>query len=248
MKALTYPLRAAALSFTLAGIAALPAHADDAADERGEGSRQSDVGVVTGLAVGALAAGPVGALVGAGAGALIGDGFHRQAKARAALAQDLQHSESARAQLIHSVAQLDGSLSQAQARGDRLDATLQHTDQLSLDVSFRTADDSVTAQAMSPLLKLGALAASMPEARVQVAGYADPRGSDAYNDELSLRRAESVAAVLACAGVPREHILIEAHGRTEAASADGDLDAYALERRVTVRLQLPGAGQVASRD
>jgi outer membrane protein OmpA-like peptidoglycan-associated protein len=248
MKALTSPLRAAALSFTLAGIAALPAHAGDAADERGEGSRQSDVGVVTGLAVGALAAGPVGALLGAGAGALIGDGFHRQAKARAALAQDLQHSESERAQLIHSVAQLDGSLSQARSRGDQLDATLQHTDQLSLDVGFRTADDSVTAQAMSPLLKLGALAASMPEARVQVAGYADPRGSDAYNDELSLRRAESVAAVLACAGVPREHILIEAHGRTEAASADGDLDAYALERRVTVRLQLPGAGQVASRD
>jgi outer membrane protein OmpA-like peptidoglycan-associated protein len=248
MKALTSPLRVAALSFTLAGVAAAPAHAGDAAEERGEASKQSDVGVVTGLAVGALAAGPVGAILGAGAGAPIGDGFHRQAKARAALAQDLQHSESERAQLVHSVAQLDGSLSQARSRGDRLDAALQHTDQLSLDVSFRTADDSVMAQAMSPLLKLGALVASMPEARLQVAGYADPRGSDAYNDELSLRRAESVAAVLTCAGVPREHMLIEAHGRTEAASADGDLDVYALERRVTVRLQLPGTAQVASRD
>jgi outer membrane protein OmpA-like peptidoglycan-associated protein len=247
MKALTSTLRTAAVAFTLTGIAAA-AYAGDAADDRGEASKQSDVGVVTGLTVGALAAGPVGAVVGAGAGALIGDGFHRQAKAREALAQDLRKSEAERARLVHSVAELDGSLSQAQAHSAQLDATLQHADQLSLDVSFRTADDSVTAQAMSPLLKLGALAASMPEAQVEVAGYADPRGSDAYNDELSLRRAESVAAVLACAGVPREHILIEAHGKTEAASADGDLDAYALERRVTVRLQLPGAGQVASRD
>jgi outer membrane protein OmpA-like peptidoglycan-associated protein len=247
MKALTSTLRTAAAAFTLAGIAAA-AHAGDAADDRGEASKQSDLGVFTGLAVGALAAGPVGAVVGASAGALIGDGFHRQAKARAALAQDLNKSEAERARLLQSVARLDGSLSQAQARSAQLDATLQHADQLSLDVSFRTADDSVTAQAMSPLLKLGALVASMPEAQVQVAGYADPRGSDAYNDRLSLRRAESVAAVLACAGVPRERILIEAHGRTEAASAPGDLDDYALERRVTVRLQLPGTEQVASRD
>jgi outer membrane protein OmpA-like peptidoglycan-associated protein len=247
MKALTSTLRTAAAAFTLAGSVAA-AHAGEAIEERGEASRQSDVGVVTGLTVGALAAGPVGALVGAGAGAVIGDGLHRQAKARAQLAQDLKKSEAERARLIHSVAQLDGSLSQAQARNAQLDATVQHTDQLSLDVSFRTDDDSVTAQAMSPLLKLGALVASMPEAQVQVAGFADPRGSDAYNDKLSLRRAESVAAVLACAGVPRERILIEAHGRSEAASADGDLDAYALERHVTVRLQLAGAGQVASRD
>jgi peptidoglycan-associated lipoprotein len=101
---------------------------------------------------------------------------------------------------------------------------------------------------MSPLLKLGALAASLPQAQICVAGYADPRGSAAYNDELSLRRAANVAAVLTSAGVPRERILIEAHGKSEAANADGDLDVYALERRVTVRLQLPASGQVAERD
>jgi len=101
---------------------------------------------------------------------------------------------------------------------------------------------------MSPLLKLGALAASLPQAQVCVAGYADPRGSDAYNNELSLRRAANVAAVLMSAGVSRERILIEAYGKSAAASADGDLDSYALERRVTVRLQLPGSPQVAARE
>ena len=101
---------------------------------------------------------------------------------------------------------------------------------------------------MSPLLKLGALAASMPQAQVCVAGYADPRGSEAYNDQLSLRRAKNVAAVLSSAGVSAERIVIEAHGKSAAGDADGDLDAYAFERRVTVRLQLPGAGQVAERD
>jgi len=101
---------------------------------------------------------------------------------------------------------------------------------------------------MSPLLKLGALLAAMPQARVRIAGYADPRGSEVHNSELSLRRAEGVAAVLITAGVARERILIEAHGKTESSSADGDLDGYAFDRRVTVRLELPTSGQVARSD
>jgi outer membrane protein OmpA-like peptidoglycan-associated protein len=179
---------------------------------------------------------------------LLGDRYHRQAQSSAAMAEELKRSEAQRAELTHDLAQLDGSLAQARARGDELAAQLGRTDQLGLDVSFRTADDSVAAQAMSPLLKLGALAASLPQAQVSVAGFADPRGSDAYNDELSQRRASNVAAVLTSAGVPRERIHIEAHGKTEAVDADGDLDSYALERRVTVRQQLPGSGEVAGRD
>jgi outer membrane protein OmpA-like peptidoglycan-associated protein len=247
MSTLTSRLRAGVLAIALAlGVAVWPAYA--CGDEPGEGSRQSDIGAVTGLAVGAAAGGPVGAVLGAAAGALLGDRYHRQAQSSAALAADLGHSEAERNRLSESVAQLDGSLTQAQAHGAQLDQTLQQTDELGLDVSFRTNDDSITTRAMPPLLKLGALVVSMPQARVRIAGYADPRGSEAYNSELSLRRAQGVAAVLMTAGVARERILIEAHGKTESTSADGDLDGYAFERRVTVRLELPSSGQVARRD
>ena len=247
MKTLT--LRARTLGLAVSGcITLLPAYAAEAADPPGAASKQSDIGAVTGLAVGAIAAGPVGAVVGVAAGALLGDRYHRQAQSSAALADDLRRSEAQREDLARDVAQLDGSLSQARAHSAELAETISRTDQLGLDVSFRTDDDSIAGQAMPPLLKLGGLAASLPQAQVWVAGYADPRGSDAYNDELSLRRATNVAAVLTSAGVPRERIHIEAHGKTEAGDASGDLDAYALERRVTVRLQLPGAGQVAGRD
>ncbi|HVN44626.1 MAG TPA: OmpA family protein [Steroidobacteraceae bacterium] len=247
MKHLT--LRAAALGFALSGSLALSAaRAAEPPDPPGSGSKQSDIGVLTGLAVGAAAGGPVGALVGSAAGALLGDRYHRQAQSRAALAEQLERSELQRAELQAHVAQLDGSLSQARERSDELAAELGHTDQLGLDVSFRTDDDSVAAAAMSPLLKLGALAASLPQAQLSVAGFTDPRGSEEYNQELSLRRAQNVAAVLESAGVPAARIRIEAHGKSAAASADGDLDSYALERRVTVRMQLPGEGEVARRD
>jgi outer membrane protein OmpA-like peptidoglycan-associated protein len=249
MNALTSRLRAAALGAALAGCAAAwPAQATAAAEAPTLASRQANIGVVTGLAVGALAAGPVGAVVGAAAGALLGERYHRQAQSSVQLSERLDKSVAERARLVANVAQLDSSLAQARAAGEQLDQALQRTDELGLDVSFRTDDDSVTVQAMTPLLKLGALAASMPQARLHIAGYADARGSEAWNRDLSLRRAENVAAVLAAAGLPRERMLVEAHGKSEAGSADGDLDAYALERRVTVRLQLPDSSQVARRD
>jgi outer membrane protein OmpA-like peptidoglycan-associated protein len=247
-------IRAGVLGVALAGAAAAwPAYA--CGEERNEGSKQSDIGAVTGLAVGAAAGGPVGAVLGAAAGALLGDRYHRQAEARAALAADLGKSEAERERLNRSVTQLDGTLArteaqrtQIEAQRTQLDETVQHTDELTFEVGFRTNDDSIPAARVPPLLKLGGLLATMPQARARIAGYADPRGSDAYNDELSLRRAQAVAAVLMSAGVAGERILIEAHGKTESTSAAGDLDAYALERRVTVRVELEGSGQVARRD
>lgn len=231
----------------LAGLPALACAASAVDDPDGNPSRQANVGFATGATLGAVTGGPLGAMVGAAAGAWLGDRHHRHQQSEAALAADLAHSEAQRTQLTAHVAELDGSLAQARLHGAQLDATLRQTDQLGLDVSFRTDDAQLTVQAVSPLLKLGALVASVPQARLRIAGFADPRGSVAYNERLSLRRARSVADVLSAAGVPEARILIEAHG-AQAAAADGDLDAYALERRVTVRVELPDSAQVARRD
>src|SRR2546430_16277397 len=77
MTTLTSRLRAGVLGIALAGgVTVWPAHA--CADERGEGSKQSDIGAVTGLAVGAAAGGPFGAVLGAAAGALLGGRFPPQ--------------------------------------------------------------------------------------------------------------------------------------------------------------------------
>ena len=68
MTTLKSRLRAGVLGIALAGgVTVWPAYA--CGDERGEGSKQSDIGAVTGLAVGAVAGGPFGAVLGAAAGA-----------------------------------------------------------------------------------------------------------------------------------------------------------------------------------
>ena len=241
-------LRAGALGVILAAGAAAPVYAAEDADRPGQGSKQSDIGALTGLAVGAAVGGPVGAIIGLGAGAVLGDHYHRQRQARQALAADLGKSEAERARLTHDVDELGASLVQVQAHDAQLGDRLKKANQLGLDVSFRTNESEIGPQALPPLLQLGALAVAMPDSTVRVAGYADPRGSDEYNDALSLKRAQSVAAVLASAGVPGDRVVIEAHGRSETQAVAGDLDGYALERRVTVRLELGGPAQVTRRD
>jgi outer membrane protein OmpA-like peptidoglycan-associated protein len=74
-----------------------------------------------------------------------------------------------------------------------------------------------------------------------VSGYADPRGSKEYNTALSKDRAESVAAVLTNAGLDKDRVVIEALG-ANGASETGDLDDYAFQRRVSVKLL--GSGDV----
>ena len=186
-------------------------------------ARAEDIGIVTGLAVGAAAGGPIGAVIGAAAGGLMGDRYHK--------------GEAERVRLAANLTELNGSLAESRSHGAQLEQTLSAVDAVGMDVSFRTDDTSIKAEDMGPLLKLGALAATVPDAKLRVAGFADPRGDAAYNETLSQRRAEAVAAALVCGGVSRERLIIEAHGASESVSAAGDLDAYALDRRVTVRLE-----------
>lgn len=241
---LTDKVRARTLGLTLAAacVASLPVHAK----EHAAASKQENIGVATGFTVGAVAGGPVGAIVGAAAGGWLGDRYHKQQVKNAGLATDLSKSETERTVLAKNVADLHGSLEQSQLTAAKLGETVSRTDKLETDVGFRTNDASIDVKAMPPLLKIGALAASMPDVKVRVAGYADPRGSDALNDELSQRRAEAVAAVLIQAGLTREQMIVEAHGKSEASTEEGDLDGYAFDRRVTVRVERTGDAAVAS--
>jgi outer membrane protein OmpA-like peptidoglycan-associated protein len=247
MKTLTFQTRyrSIALAVGVACATALPVHAEDTVTVHAKTSKQEAAGVLTGLAVGAAAGGPIGAIVGAAAGAWLGDRYHKQAVVRSELAAGLDKSETDRTRLTQNVAELNGSLAQEQEHSEQLDLALSHTDTVQTDVSFRTNDDTIQPQAMEPLMKLGALAAALPDAKVRVSGYADPRGSVAVNDALSKRRADAVAAVLASAGVSPDHLIVESHGKSEAITSRGDIDGYAFDRRVTVRIERASPESVA---
>lgn len=245
MNILTLACRTYMLGLGVAACAAaLPVRADNNdAQQTSSASRQANIGVATGFAVGAAAGGPPGAIIGAAAGAWLGDTYHRQAQTSGTLTEKLGRSEAQRTLLQGDVARLSDSLERAQTHADQLEQSLSAADEVGMDVNFRTDDSAIRAAAVTPLLKLGALAASMPGVRVQVVGYSDPRGTAAHNLTLSQRRAQAVATVLGCAGLPRDRVIVEARGAAPGPDSANDADDFALERRVSVRLILPAAPQ-----
>jgi outer membrane protein OmpA-like peptidoglycan-associated protein len=253
MSILSNKVRVGTVGITVAAmaLAALPASAATTAGAPQAASKQENIGVFTGAAVGAAAGGPIGAMVGMVAGALLGHHYHQQSVANhdltarnrvlatqnEALTASLSQSEQSREALAGKLDLATQSLASTEAQRAELDRTVQLSDDIETDVDFKTADASVNSMQLPALRKLGALAASLPPgAKVRIDGYADPRGPATLNDDLSLRRAEAVALTLEKAGCPQDKLVIAAHGSSQSTSPKGDLDAYAFDRRVTVRL------------
>lgn len=67
-----------------------------------------------------------------------------------------------------------------------------------------------------------------------VVGHADVRGSDAYNDPLSTRRAASVASLLESEGIPADRISRQALGRRFPVEAAEQATSWQLSRRVEI--------------
>ncbi|MEZ5500200.1 MAG: OmpA family protein [Steroidobacteraceae bacterium] len=202
-----------------------------AGEPASKASRPESTGVVSGMVVGAAAAGPFGAVLGAATGAWLGDRFNRSHESAQQLAVKLAGNET----------RLDAS----EARVRDLGQAMQTADQLTTQLGFRTGSFELRDEQAMAMRRLGALVAVLPDATVDIDGFADARGDEHYNLELSRARAQSVADELALAGVERERIRIAAHGESASVSPEGDADGLALERRVQVTLHLP-AGDTAS--
>lgn len=75
---------------------------------------------------------------------------------------------------------------------------------------------------------------ALKDQKLTVTGYADPRGTEQYNQKLGKSRAESIADVLASAGVPRSRMSIESEGEQQASSTKSE---WPTDRRVEITAQ-----------
>ena len=82
------------------------------------------------------------------------------------------------------------------------------------------------------MAKVNAVARVMkdnPDIKINVVGFADKSGSDAYNQKLSERRANEVKRLLVKKGIAEDRISVEGKGKTV---AFGDIQ-YSINRRVS---------------
>lgn len=205
-------------------------------------SKEENAGVGVGAVIGGAVGGPLGVIIGAAFGAKMGDEFHQKNEKVDSLTASLTDSQRQVETLERNINSLNGELRS-------VDSELQQARELAkpevlalleagieMDLLFRTDEYVLADDTGTRLSQLAASVSGNPELQIRLDGFADERGDEAYNQELSVRRVEYVRDVLINNGIPASRIAINAHG--ESPAVDATVDSYALERRVSLTLYL----------
>jgi len=208
-----------------------------------DASKEESIGVGGGAVVGALAGGPLGFFFGAIVGAKLGDSAHKKSLRIAALDDSLSSSQ-------QSVAELESVNNELSMQVEHLQNTARPEliklmeAGIDMDLLFRTDEFALTDTTGDRLVQMAATLAKMPGVKIQLDGFSDERGATVYNQSLAERRVEFVRNLFIGAGVHPTRISSSAHG--EAIAQNQDVDSYALERRVSVKLFIANTQSLAA--
>lgn len=106
--------------------------------------------------------------------------------------------------------------------------------QMSGKLLFDFNSDTVTSARREVLMRMGRALVDVGVRTLRVEGHADDQGQADYNERLSLRRAQSVAQVLAETGIPREQIDVRGYGASRPLVASTSEAARQENRRVAL--------------
>jgi outer membrane protein OmpA-like peptidoglycan-associated protein len=167
------------------------------------------VGAVIGKAAGNTAAGTIlGAAVGGVAGAIIGDYMDGQARE---MERDLEG-----------------------ARIERVGEGIKIT--FAGGILFDVDRAEVRPAAEAELTKLARILNKYDDTNILIEGHTDATGPDQYNMDLSVRRASSVATLLAVQNVKRERLNAVGYGEIRPIASNDNADGRQQNRRVEVAI------------
>lgn len=188
------------------------------------GMSRTQQGALAGAAVGAVLAGTRdddrnnqgrdaarGAIVGAAAGAIAGNILDRQAQA---LQQSLSNPN---IQVIN--------------RGSYLQVIMPE------GILFASGSAAVSGAAQDDLYAVARNLNQYPNSRIEVVGHTDNTGSAALNADLSQRRAQSVAGILAAAGVSPARLIATGASYTQPVASNDTAEGRARNRRVEILIR-----------
>jgi outer membrane protein OmpA-like peptidoglycan-associated protein len=103
-------------------------------------------------------------------------------------------------------------------------------------VLFATDSADLTATGMANVRKLAQVMMQNPDRSVSVEGFTDSTGTSAHNQELSQRRAASVAQALTSMGVAADHVATRGYGEAYPVASNDSAANRQLNRRVEIVL------------
>ena len=189
-------------------------------EETSHAQRQAVIGAAAGAVAGLITGDDSmerkkRALVGAGLGALAGAGVgtymdRQEAKLRA---------------------QLQGSGVSVTRNGDNLILNMPG------NVTFKTASADLNANFFKVLDSVALVLKEFDKTTIDVEGHTDSDGSDQYNQQLSLNRANSVGTYLSSQGVNGQRIVTFGAGEARPIASNTTPDGKQQNRRVELKLQ-----------
>ncbi len=206
-------------------------------------SKEEAIGVGSGAVIGAAAGGPFGFIIGAAIGAKLGDTIDRKNDRLDNLEVSLDDSRQTVAVLEDDVDDLSGEIERLRTVARPELVSLMQAG-IAMDLLFRTDESALADTTGDRLAQLAGTLAAMPDIQIQLDGFADERGDEKYNYELSEKRVEFIREQFVAAGVHPNRIQASAHG--ESAAQDDTVDSFALERRVSVKLFINEIPSMAS--
>jgi outer membrane protein OmpA-like peptidoglycan-associated protein len=115
------------------------------------------------------------------------------------------------------------------------------------DVLFNTGQAVLTSGAARKLDELAQVLTEHPDRRVQIDGFTDSVGPDAYNLDLSQRRAEAVKSALMSRGIDSSRIGTQGYGKAYPMASNADAGGRQLNRRVEIVIGGEHNEQIAPR-
>ena len=161
----------------------------------------------------------------------------QNAQAQAQNAQAQAQSAQAQAEIAKSEAQT-AQAQLASAQQQLADLQAKKTDRGMVvtlgDVLFDTAQASLKPGADLVLGRLATYLSANPHTKIMIEGHTDSRGSDDYNEALSERRAQAVAAALAARGIAQDSLRTRGRGKAYPVASNDTPEGRQQNRRVEI--------------
>ncbi len=212
------------LLISVAGLLALASCAPDPNAFPNDPNARARTGAVTGAVIGGiigaqnsdeeLAGGIAGAILGGVAGGAIGNALDQQA------------AELRRVNSAFTVTNM----------GDFLVVNMPQ------DVLFAVDSANLRPALQRDLAAVAANLNSYPNSRIEVIGHTDSTGAAAYNQDLSERRAQSVAGVLRSSGLAGNRVSAFGRGETQPIASNLNASGQAQNRRVEIIIRPTNRG------
>lgn len=176
-------------------------------------------GAATGAAIGAIAGGGKGAALGAGIGAGVG----------AATGAGIGYYMDTQEKKLR--LRLESTGVRVQRTGDNLKLIMPG------NITFATNSESLNSSFFPILDSVAIVFMEFKDTSIDIAGFTDSSGSDQYNQELSERRAASVAYYLINAGVGSSRILSRGFGERYPVASNNSTAGREQNRRVEINIR-----------